>query len=61
MSQQVEVALAAGITVAGQTLYPLYRGMELELEQAELVTGIKRLRYSIDFAALATTPDQLST
>jgi len=61
MSKEVEVALASGITVAGQTLYPVYRGMELELEQTELVTGIKRLRYAIDYAALNTTPDQLST
>lgn len=61
MSKEVEVALAAGITVAGQTMFPVYRGMELELEQAELVIGTKRLRYAIDFAALNTTPDQLST
>lgn len=60
MSQQVEVALASGITVAGQLIYPVYRGMELELEQAELVTGVKRLRYSIDFSALNSAPDQLT-
>lgn len=61
MSKEAEVALASGITVATQTLYPVYRGMEMDLEQAEKVTGIKRLRYSVDYTALSSAPDQLTS
>jgi hypothetical protein len=61
MSKEVEVALATGITVAGVVLYPVYRGMELSLEQGELVIGFKTLRFDLSYTALNTTPDQLTS
>lgn len=61
MSKEVEVAIAAGITVSGVTVYPIYTGMELDLEQAEKVVGFKRLRYSINFTALNNAPDSLTS
>lgn len=61
MSKEVEVALSAGITVAGQTMYPVYRGMAVELEQGDRVTGVKRLRFDVEYTALNTAPDQLTS
>lgn len=60
MSKEVEVALAAGITVGSATLYPVYRGMEMDLEQVGHVVGVKRLRFSLDYTAMSNAPDVLT-
>lgn len=60
MSQEVEVALAAGITVAGQELDPIYTGMSFDDDMADKPVGVKRLRFSIEFSAMANAPDVLS-
>lgn len=57
MSKEVETALAAGLSVTGQTLYPFYRGMQMDLEPADLPVGIKRLRYGVTFATQNNAPD----
>lgn len=60
MSKEVEIALAAGITVAGRTLFPLYSGMQYEDVGGDKPVGVKRLTFSIPFAAAANAPDTLS-
>jgi len=57
MSKEVETSLAAGIAVTGQTLYPVYQGMQMDLEPGDLPIGIKRLRFSINFETMNNAPD----
>ena len=59
MSKEVEIALAAGITVSGRTLNPLYSGMQFEDVGGDKPVGVKRLTFSIPFAAAANAPDTL--
>jgi len=60
VSKEVEIALAAGINVAGLTLYPRYTGMSFDDELADRATGVKRLQYSVSFTTSASAPDILS-
>ena len=60
MSKEVEVALAAGITVAGRTLDVFYGGMSFEDEQSDKPVGIKRMSFTIPYTAAANAPDVLS-
>lgn len=60
MSKEVEIALASGITVAGRTLNPLYTGMQFDDIGGDKPVGIKRMSFSIPFAAAANAPDTLS-
>ena len=58
-SKEVETALAAGITVAGQTLYPQYTGMQFDDELADRATGVKRMTFTVSFTTSAAAPDVL--
>lgn len=60
MSKEVEVALAAGITVAGRNLGVYYTGMSFEDEQSDRPVGIKRMSFTIPYTAAANAPDALS-
>lgn len=59
MSKEVEVALAAGLTVGGKFLQPVYGGMEFTDELADQPVGIKRLRFTLTYSALSNAPDVL--
>lgn len=60
MSKEVEVALAAGITVGSATLYPLYTGMSFDDEQGDKPVGAKRMTFSIPYTAMSNAPDVLT-
>jgi hypothetical protein len=60
MSKEVEIALAAGITVGSRTLDVFYTGMSFDDEQSDKPVGIKRLQFSINYTAAANAPDVLS-
>lgn len=60
MSKEVEIALAAGITVGSATLYPIYAGMSFDDEQSDKPVGIKRMTFSISYTAMSNAPDTLS-
>lgn len=60
ISKEVEIALAAGITIGGHVLFPIYTGMQFDDEQADKPVGIKRLRFRIEFTAMNNAPDVLS-
>lgn len=60
MSKEVEVALASGITVAGTNLPVVYEGMSFDDDLTDKPVGIKRLRFSIEYAAMSNAPDVLS-
>lgn len=60
MSKEVEVALAAGITVGSRTLDVFYNGMSFEDEQSDKPVGIKRMSFTIPYTAAANAPDVLS-
>lgn len=57
MSKEVEVALSSGITAGSTTLYPIYTGMSFDDEQGDKPVGIKRMSFSIPFAAMSNAPD----
>ncbi|MBU0752366.1 MAG: hypothetical protein KJ787_13920 [Gammaproteobacteria bacterium] len=59
MSKEVEIALAAGITVGSQTLQAFYTGMSFEDVQSDKPVGIKRMTFSIPFTAMSNAPDTL--
>lgn len=60
MSQEVEVALAAGITVGSKTLYPIYSGMSFDDEQGDKPVGAKRMTFTVVFSAMSNAPDSLT-
>lgn len=60
MSKEVEVALAAGITVGGSNLPVVYEGMSFDDDLTDKPVGLKRLRFSIEYAAMSNAPDVLS-
>jgi hypothetical protein len=60
MSKEVEVALAAGITVGSRTLDVFYAGMSFDDEQSDKPVGIKRMNFTIPYTAAANAPDVLS-
>lgn len=59
VSKEVEIALAAGITVAGRSLEVSYTGMSFSVEQLEQPVGVKRMTFSIPFSAMSNAPDVL--
>jgi hypothetical protein len=59
MSKEVEIALAAGITVGSRTLEVFYTGMQFEDEQADKPVGIKRMSFTIPYTAMSNAPDVL--
>lgn len=59
MSKEVEIAMAAGITVGGKALQPVYAGMEYSDELADQPVGVKRLRFTLSYSAMSNAPDVL--
>jgi len=59
ISKEVEIALAAGITLGSQVLQVFYAGMEFTDEQSDKPVGIKRLRFSLPYTAMSNAPDVL--
>lgn len=57
MANEVEIALAGGVTVGSHTLYPVLTGSEYDQEAAGTPAGAKRLTFLVDYACLSTTPD----
>ncbi len=60
IAKEVEVALAAGITVAGTTLFPILLGSSYDDEAAGTPAGSRRLTFGIEYRCLNTTPDTLA-
>lgn len=59
IAKEVEIALSAGITVGGQTLYPLLNGSTFDDVDAGLAVAVKRISFAIEYATLNTAPDAL--
>jgi hypothetical protein len=59
ISKEVEVALAAGITIGSKSLQVFYEGMEFTDEQSDKPVGVKRLRFSVPYTAMSNAPDVL--
>lgn len=59
MSKEVEIALAAGITIASRLLVPVYKGSGFADEQSDKPVGIKRLNYVITYSCMSNAPDTL--
>lgn len=59
ISKEVEIALAAGITIGSKSLQVFYQGMEFTDEQSDKPVGIKRLRFSVPYTAMSNAPDVL--
>lgn len=57
MQMEVEMALAAGLTVAGRVLQPVLTASRYDDEAAAVAAGVKRLEFTLDFATLANAPD----
>lgn len=60
ISKEVEVALAAGITVGSRHLDLTYTGMSFSDEQADKPVGIKRMQFTLQFSAMSNAPDVLT-
>lgn len=60
MQMEVEVALAAGLNVAGQVLIPYLAASRYDDEPAGLDAGVKRLEFALDFFTPADAPDTLT-
>lgn len=60
ISKEVEVALAAGITVGSRHLDLTYTGMSFSDEQADKPVGIKRMQFNLQFSAMSNAPDVLT-
>lgn len=60
MSNEVEKALAAGITMSSHTYVPVYTGMTFDDEQSDKPVGVKRLNYVITYSCMSNAPDTLS-
>lgn len=60
MSKEVQIALASGITVAGRTLDVFYTGMGFEDAQSNKPAAVKRMTFTIPYAAMSNVPDALS-
>lgn len=60
MSKEVEVALAAGITISSRVLVPIYTGMSFDDEQSDKPVGVKRLNFSVTYSGMSNAPDTLS-
>lgn len=59
MQKEVEVALSAGITVAGRTLIPYLSASRFDDEPASLDAGVKRLEFLLTCHTLSNAPDTL--
>ena len=59
ISAEVEVALSAGITVAGKKVYPVHQSSNYEDMAGGQDVAIKRLNYEVTVHTLNSTPDTL--
>lgn len=59
ISKEVEIALAAGITITSKSLQVFYAGMEFTDEQSDKPVGIKRLQFTVPFTVMSNAPDVL--
>lgn len=59
IGKEIEVALAGGLTVSDKKLYPVYAGMQMDLEDSDQPVGLKRHRFRLVFTAASATPDSL--
>jgi hypothetical protein len=60
MQLEVEIVLAAGLTVDGQHLDAVLAASRYDFEAAATPVGVKRVFFNIGFNTLATTPDSLT-
>lgn len=60
IGKEVEMALAAGITVGGNVLEVVYSGMRFEDEQLDRPVGVRRMMFSVSFQTMANAPDVFS-
>lgn len=58
-SNEVEVALASGITLNGKVLPCVYTGMQFDDALSDKPVGIKRLRFFVTYSAASNAPDVL--
>ena len=59
MQDEVETAIAGGITVGTMTLYPLLTASRYDFEGGGVPVGVKRLVFDTEFFTLANAPDTL--
>jgi len=59
MSKEVEVALAAALTVGGKSVQLIYSGMEFDDEISNQPAGMKRLSFDCQFYTQNNAPDIL--
>ena len=58
ISLEVESVLAGyGLRVDGREIFPVYAGMRIAFEDADLPVGVKRMRYRIQFFTWSSSPD----
>jgi len=60
IGKEVEIALAAGLTVGGHDLEFIYTGSELEREPGEKEYGTITVRFSVQIFTAAGAPDVLT-
>lgn len=60
MAKEVEIALAAGLSVAGRTLTPLLAATRYDDQAGGYDQAIKRLDYRLEFETLNNAPDALT-
>jgi hypothetical protein len=59
MQDEVETAIAGGITVGSLTLHPLLVSSRYDFEGGGVPVGVKRLVFDTEFFTLANAPDTL--
>lgn len=59
ISQEVEGALASGITIGAVNLPVQYLGMQFDDDLADKPVGVKRMRFSVTYTAMNDAPDVL--
>jgi hypothetical protein len=59
MQDEVETAIAGGITVGSLTLYPLLVSSRYDFDGGGVPVGVKRLVFDTEFFTLANAPDTL--
>jgi hypothetical protein len=60
MQNEVEKALAPGLTVTGKLIRPILVASRYDAEEGSTPVGIKRVFFEIDFHTMPATPDSLT-
>jgi hypothetical protein len=61
ISKEVEIAMAAGITLSSKLLPIVYTGMQFDDDfSSDKPVGVKRLKFFIDYTAMSNAPDVLN-